>query len=291
MNATRSTALSCFVVLAAPAAAQVSPGPQISAVAPGFEADSWSPRITLRTDTGEFAAPVHVTQLPDGRLVFMGYSRPTDGPMEDEEQTPLVFDLVPDPLGAPFPKAVVVPEIPVPLDFQPGIFFPLVLSDDLFCSGHTLTSDGALFTAGGTRGYIDLFSLDVSSTGLPYATHYDGTTWTRLPAEMLVIATMDTPARWYPAVTRLPDERLLVTGGYDFVYPLPAPKPSTEIYDPATGGWQILSDFGQTPFEIWNSDYTHPFVLPAQVGGSDLLVFGEAGLPLLLSLQLSLIHI
>ena len=38
--------------------------------------------------------------------------------------------------------------------------------------------------------------------------------------------------RWYPTVTRLPDTRLLITGGYEDVAPTPAPIPAVETLDP-----------------------------------------------------------
>ena len=50
--------------------------------------------------------------------------------------------------------------------------------------------NGALFTAGGTRGVFDLTDGSVQVLGLSYATRFDPATdvWTRLPADMLVVA-------------------------------------------------------------------------------------------------------
>jgi hypothetical protein len=75
---------------------------------------------------------------------------------------------------------------------------------------------------------------------------------------------------------------MLVTGGFEWVLPQ-VPNLTTEVYDPATGAWDVLSPLGSTPFEVHQSDYTHSFVLPQPVGSSDVLMLGEPGVPVLLS--------
>ena len=140
-------------------------------------------------------------------------------------------------------------------------------------------SDGSVFTAGGTRFVLDVNTNASYIAGLPYATTFDGQNWVRVPADMQAVGTLGTNSRWYTTVTRLPDERLLVTSGYELVYPIPVPHLSAEVFDPATGNWQVVSPLGQPPMEIFNSDYTHTFVLPNPIGPYELLMFGEAGEP------------
>lgn len=76
---------------------------------------------------------------------------------------------------------------------------------NLFCTGHVHLPDGRFLTAGGhisthsiadaNAAWIHLFSLTPS-----------GSSWTRLSNQMR-------RHRWYPTVTVLPDERLLITSG------------------------------------------------------------------------------
>ncbi|HYR50287.1 MAG TPA: galactose oxidase-like domain-containing protein, partial [Candidatus Eisenbacteria bacterium] len=112
---------------------------------------------------------------------------------------------------------------------------------DLFCSGHSLLSDGRVFDAGGHSG--------TAHVGIANATAFDPATqvWGSL-ASMPV-------ARWYPTVTALPDGRMLVTAGETNCDGCNALIPA--IYDPAANSWSQLSSASQNlPY------YPHMFVLP-----------------------------
>ncbi|HYR16817.1 MAG TPA: fibronectin type III domain-containing protein, partial [Mycobacterium sp.] len=112
---------------------------------------------------------------------------------------------------------------------------------DLFCSGHSLLSDGRVFDAGGHSG--------TAHVGIANATAFDPATqvWSSL-ASMPV-------ARWYPTVTALPDGRMLVTAGETNCDGCNALIP--DIYDPAANSWSQLSSASQNlPY------YPHMFVLP-----------------------------
>lgn len=74
---------------------------------------------------------------------------------------------------------------------------------DLFCAGFSLLSDGRFFTAGGNMGY---------TYGSIRTNIYDPAknTWTLGPDTTVPDMWRD---RWYPTVTKLPDGKLLITGG------------------------------------------------------------------------------
>ena len=276
-------ALSGVLLPCQSATADDPPAAEITAAVPTYEDDAWSPPITFRVDSGLYATAIHVTLLPDARLLFLGYARLAAEPRKGQSQFRFDFTMEPTPLGAPAPAEVVVDEVHTPVDLPLALSPPYLVIDDLFCSGHTLTGDGDFFTAGGQRSFFDLATGGSFAVGLSYATPYDGTSWDRLPAEMLVTANMPIAARWYPHCTRLADGRILVVGGYDLVDPVSAPNLSAEVYDPGAGTWQVVSPHGQTPPAIANPDYTHAFLLPAPSGPFEVLAFGGPGRPVLLA--------
>ena len=74
---------------------------------------------------------------------------------------------------------------------------------DLFCAGFTVQTDGKFFTAGGGMGL---------QWGSIHTNVYDplSNTWTAGPSNTAPDMWRD---RWYPTVTKLPNGRLLITGG------------------------------------------------------------------------------
>ncbi len=262
------------LTLCAPLAAQATP--QVP--------DAWSDLVTLRAADGWYAAPIHATLMPDGTVVFMGYERELEDPTVVSETRKAAFSLAPTPLWVPPPPERTVLDRVEPVDANAFVFPPYFVDDTLFCSGHTLTSEGELFTVGGTRGVIDFVTGDLYAFGLSYATLFDGSSWSRVPADMLAVGGLGTPARWYPTVSRLPDGRLFTISGLDIIAPFQSNNLSAEVFDPASGAWTIFSDVGETPTEVYNSDYTHTVVLPRQTDGNDLLMFGHQGIPVLASL-------
>ena len=253
------------------------------------ESDAWSTKVTWRSLTdGMYVAPWHATLLPDGRILFIGEARDTEDPFLAVTIIDFVFTMSPTPLGGSIPAEVWVSPMEPPLDMTTFSKGQLIF-DDLRCSGHTLTSDGDFFSAGGTRGYVK--RQQVSITGLPYALTFNGANenWTRIPANMEGQATSDEALRWYPTCTRLADSRILVTGGFELVWPDSNLNVSAEIFDPgtdpATGTWEVVSPYGFTPTEIVAFDYTHVFQLPASAGNLDVLMFGALAVPQFLSLS------
>ncbi|MCZ6599096.1 MAG: DUF1929 domain-containing protein, partial [Planctomycetota bacterium] len=260
------------VLLASPASAQVE--------VLRFEADAFGPVVTWRdSDEGWYATAAHATLMSDGRILFIGYARPTPEALHGEETKLYSWTMTPTPIDQRVPSEMPATNLPVPYEHQGTVVFPEIISDNLFCSGHTLTADGDFFSAGGTRVFVDLTSLYFHSTGLPYATKFDGTTWTRFADEMKVVPLSGIPSRWYPTATRLTDGRIMVMGGYDQVYPVPVHNTSAEIFDVGIDKWEIHSSYGEAPMEIQNPNFTHAFLLPEPVDGYDLIVFGGPGLP------------
>lgn len=275
-----------FVLAAALAAVTGGASAQIAPLEP----DSWSPLVRWRAPDGWYSVGVHAALLPDGRVLFIGYDRPEYAPGAGAERRKSAFTLTPTPLGQPVPVEVTVASLIEPmaaaLDAN-GLFVPpYLVDDDLFCTGSTTTGDGLVFTAGGTRGIYDVTSGEVLVTGLSYGTVTDGTSWARVQGDMAISGVLDWPARWYPTPIRLPWGPILVVGGYEVLLPYPSlPNQSVELFDPATGAWHEVSAYGAPPDAILASNYTHVGLLPSSLFGYDVMMFGDAGSPVLMSLS------
>ena len=241
-------------------------------------ADNWSPTVEMRTPDGWFAQPVHGTLMPNGQVHFFGIQRSNWPPSPDDLVEGHAFLFDPDPLGSGLPASIVTNDLTPPVEIDSINVDGIIITDDLICAGHTLTADGQVFTTGGTREYTaeGLFVY----RGIPTTTLFDGTTWTR-SADMVETGTLDQAYRWYPTATRLPDKRILITGGFEQVTPNPAVNASTEVWDPVTGLTSVASAYSQTPLEIWQSDYTHVWVLPYPDAFYDILMIGERGVPIM----------
>ncbi len=250
-----------------------------------FEADAYSKQVRWRTPAGGHAVAAHGTLMPDGRILFIGYERDNEVQGPKDEARRFVFAMTPTPLGQPIPGDVVVFPENVPLDYQDAFVFPEFISDDIFCSANMLTADGYFLSVGGTRVRVNLLSQDVVSTGIEYATLWDGANWARVPQDMQVLGPKGVPGRWYPTVTKLPDGRMLVMSGLYDVYPTQTQNLSAEIFHPPTGTWTILSPHPQAPQQIYNPDYTHTFLLPSPLAAYDLVAFGAEGQPVGVSIN------
>lgn len=123
---------------------------------------------------------------------------------------------------------------------------------DLFCCGHAMLPDGRLLAAGGTGTY-DPFH------GLKDTVVFDPVTaaWSVLP-DMA-------HGRWYPALTPLPDGRVLALSGLDEAGVLTL---QPEVFDPAAGGWVGVGSPGAWPL------YAHLVVL---TGGRVFYPGGQYG--------------
>lgn len=235
------------------------------------------PAVAITDAVGAPLAPAHAHLMPDGRVLLVGVA----GNAGLLTPPPLAGGVAPT-----VQLAAATPAVELP---YPGFSWPpYQVYDNLFCAGHTQTADGAFLSMGATRYVFNTTTGEFALFGTGYATRFDGTTWTRPAARMVVPGPQGDPVRWYPQATRLADGRILVTGGYD----LPAygvngvltgagtAQISAEIYDPVADVFTVVSDATTTPHAIWNPDYTHVHVLPYP-GDYDAVVFGEAGTPVI----------
>jgi hypothetical protein len=246
------------------------------------------PGARVRDATGADLAPVHATLLPDGTVHLIGVAG-NAGIM-----TPDQPDADPDITLAPATPPV---ELPAPVPFG-----EYLVSDSLFCSGHTLLADGDLLTIGGTRGAMHVVpppppgeAPPVTILGTSYATRYDAATgtWHRVADPMKGVGGYGETWRWYGQATRLATGKVLVMGGRDFVGTIrpdgtftgtPSENLTAEIFDPATETFAELTDGVTSPPEqIFNGDYSHPFVLPYPGIGVDVMTFGWASEPVFVS--------
>jgi hypothetical protein len=121
-----------------------------------------------------------------------------------------------------------------------GSFSSVPTSDNIFCNGAAVLSDGRVLVVGGHGG---------AHTGLRDTNIFNpfSQTWASAPAMSF--------ARWYPTATALPDGRMLVTSGETACDGCIASIP--EVYNPTTNNWsQLTSATLNVPY------YPHMFVLP-----------------------------
>ncbi len=125
---------------------------------------------------------MHATLLPSGKVLF--WSRREVGEVLNPPNcTPRIWD---------------------PSPGLPGVITETLNKPEynLFCSGHTLLSDGRVFVAGGVS--------KRDGEGVPLASVYDPATnmWTQQQGDM-------SGGRWYPTAVMLPDGGVLVSFGGD----------------------------------------------------------------------------
>lgn len=205
----------------------------------------WSPLNEL-TDV-----PVHISVLPDGRLLYWSRDKkigPPQAPPQNPPQNPPQFNCPQDQFSAnPTPcvydvknrsKTYVVD--PLYLDDTRYTDTILNTTTNLFCSGHSFLPDGRLLVTGG-HGKITEEGQPADADTYPMAESvgekhlnifdYTSNTWTLSPAQM-------EKGRWYPFnVTLASGETLIMSGTY------------------WTGGF--VNQFGfRTPFTAVNSDVT-----------------------------------
>jgi hypothetical protein len=233
------------------AAAIRSLGSQAVAAPPGgADAGVWGSLVDLVDGTGSSAYGVHGVLLSTGQVLMAGGA----GHRYNE------FLL--DPAHLSSTTAVTAMELPTD---QPR--------DYLLCGGNAPLADGRVLFAGGSRPGDEV---------LPYSMLFDPTdgSWTRIRPNMAG------GRRWYATVTRLPDGRMLVTGGfYDFGL---RPNRSVEVFDPerhdaGKNPWkELISNAGNPwPIEPTGEDYTHVFLLPrpVRVAGRErqIVMVGKTG--------------
>jgi galactose oxidase len=304
-----------FFLVAATAACCAAP---TLVAAQGLANDSWEPRgaliapgappaeapvaLVVRDAAGNEVPypPVHATLLPDGDLYGKGRIMLFGKAGRSEKAA----WLEPTPFDAAPPAKVVLTVDPVPVDIEPQTItlggLPWYVEETLFCSGHSLMADGSLFVAGGTLLLSNLDDATQTRTnvlyGMPNATLYSFSTktWSRVPGNMLGTGEEGRAVRWYGAVTRLADARMLVTSGFERAvietirpgqptdYHGSTQNRSVETWTPASG-FTLISEHGQTPGEVWNHDYSHVFQVPDPATPNQVLVFGDPGVPVYLA--------
>lgn len=124
--------------------------------------------------------------------------------------------------------------------FEAGIFDPVTNtytalpneSDDMFCCGNAMLSDGNVLLAGGTLAY-DEVSLNGLWLGEKKAWIYDVAA-----GSFRTIQSMK-HGRWYPTLVTLADGKVLTVNGYD---EYGSYNKLIEIFDPSTETWAIKYD-------------------------------------------------
>jgi hypothetical protein len=265
--------------------------------------DAWAPaagqppielRVPHPTNGDVEFRPVHATLLPDGRVMLFAT---TGVPAR-------AAWFVPTPIGAPLPATVRLTAEFVPVDINTPISYTdpatgnrLYIEETIFCSGHTLTAEGGIFVAGGTLLY-SLYEAATQTTvnyiyGMPNVTQRTAAgTWFR-GENMRGTGQAGSNLRWYGTVTRLGDQRMLVSAGYELAsvqvyrpnqpveHHAGSPNLSVEVMLPGGGG-AVVSPHAETPRDIWNPDYTHAFQVPygpPLVPANTVLMFGDTGVP------------
>lgn len=245
-------------------------------------ADHVTKRIEWRSTVDGLQAPIHVSLMPDGRLLF--FEQP--------------FTMIPSPFwlwrDEDLPDAVTVEPIAPPLvNYTPGVQYgDLRVIDSIACAGHGLMEDGSVLVLGGTRLVADGPVEDITdfaaifgfSDALSFSPQSDAWSVLSNMTGAGPLGFTGPGTRWYPTVTRLASGRMMVTGGLEMIWPVKVPNSSVEIYDPAFDAWEIVSSHEESPPSIYNRDYTHVFQLPARVNGEfDILMMGEFGQPVFMS--------
>ena len=269
-------------------------------------ADAWVPNalqapIELRVNdpiNGDIQfKPVHATLLPIGAL-----GRVMLFATVGVHARAAWFE--PAPIGTPLVSPLRLTADHVPVDIDPPVTYTegnlqYHYEETLFCSGHTLDSQGGIFVAGGTLFYSVRDLLSGTSIGyiygMPNVTQYSlaTRTWSR-GEDMRGLGQTGSNMRWYGTVTRLGDERMLVSSGYELadvqerrpgaptVHHGGTQNRSIEIMLP-TGGGVVASEHLESPRDIWNPDYTHAFQVPYGpadgVPANTILMFGDTGVP------------
>lgn len=249
--------------------------------------DRWSSVGTFRTADGWYASPIHATVLTDGRILFIGIARATEPASASTESRRVAWIFDPPAMGSDPSPATTITEIAEPVENNGTTDQGQWINDDLYCAATVLDDTGRMITAGGTRVVANPTTGTIYHTlGLTYQTIYDGTTWRRLPGDMLGKGPLGTASRWYPTLTRLPDRRILVTGGIELVIPVGLANRTLETLD-RSGHRALLATATQPPEAIHARDYTAVSVLPAPPASGDLLMMGDAGVPLITRAQVS----
>jgi len=309
----------------------VEPGGGVS-IPPAL--DAWSDLYTFTSADGAWwLTPIHATLMPNEEILFFGLRRDEECPGAYACQPPFAWErfawTMPalktpsQPYVSPtscYPEGLTMGQFVVVDDIYDNHRPFLPIGHDLFCSGHTLLADGNVFTAGGT--FFPSTPCPIGVCGLTYGTIYNRHSGRLKHTDNMAgvpdycpplpcgscedplggcptcprgSGYFNTAMRWYPTCTRLPDERILITGGLTQTYLGVAEglqNNSIEVYDPESGEYELLLPSRRDDVQqnwLINRDYTHVTVLPDEVVrggfGYELLMFGQHGVPLLFDLD------
>ena len=182
---------------------------------------------------------------------------------------------------------------------------PINATDALYCSGHAPLRDGRKLFAGGSSVRVDSSSPAGVESGLDYARIWD-------PLSVNFSALTNDPLlpfgqAWHPSLARLPDGRVLMTGGMrDGACASQSAVGAAACFNPAlalfnitaldggASGWQWLlpaSASDATALNPGPDDYTRVWVLgsPVLAGGRwrSVAMMGAAGTVVLVDLEAS----
>ena len=258
-------------------------------------ADAYGPLVKWRQPSGTLVTPIHIGLLPDGDLFFVNAYNFFENPANGGEliTTPglepeFLFVMRPTPLGSAPPESVLIQ----PIGNAPAMRREYNAQSNalsfksLACSGHALLANGDLFFASGPHATVDLTLYNLGRLydslkvdGIGESVTYRPATGTWAPNPNMVVPGPFThqALRWYATVTRMADTRMLVSGGYETVYPVERPNSSVEIFDPAYGIWGTVTAVEDTPAGIENPDYPHVFQFPDAGKADTVLVLGGSG--------------
>lgn len=238
--------------------------------------DKWSPLVHLRQAGGGLhIPPIHIMLLADGRVLMPGANM-RDTPDAGVIKATSNFIMTP---SEPAAETVLEPQELPSLHSGGG--------ESLFCAGHAPLEDGRILLAGGNKEgqYCPDAGADSGVDAGPCVEALQGTDYGMIfdPATSqftIIPQKMPGGKRWYPAVMRLPNGTMVVTGGDDtaeFVK-----NHSVDLFDPKTNGWTVLSDEANTPKEVEiASHYVHTHLLSqpiiAEGRPRDTIVIGEGG--------------
>ena len=274
--------------------------------------EAWGPALSLRDDTamfadrpqdGWFVTPIHATLLPSGKVLVSGWGRAQADRCQFPEGSRshgMTFLVDPSAVaGATTPASLKI----TPID-EHGDSSANWTPDVLYCAGHVPTAGGVLYTGGARYQSLGVRGQE-AEVGLTSARFYDyasgqmskvGTTMKGGPAAEAIksrpqFGPIDKRGwRWYPTNTRLPDGKVLVSGGFSS---LESENDSVEIFDPANQTFSLLVQHDDAYPAIRGSmapglkDYTHTFLLPEppNAGGRarQIAMLGWRGQVLLMS--------
>jgi hypothetical protein len=276
----------------------------------------WGPQVGLR-DGDLYVTPIHTTLLPSGKIFVTGWSRVDKENCrfpEGSRRDGISFVLDPKSVGdnREIDVASVAENVTARAPWKAV----------LYCAGHvpvTLGDETAVLLTGGSR-YLFLGqrdqeieeglrqvhlafadraqpAIELLSDGLktgPLCRSNDG-------QELLPGEAQARGGKWYATNTRLPDGRVLVTGGFtggprsSCIGGDQRHSASAETFDPTTRTFTALfqpedlpNGFGER-FAPGDKDYTHTILLPTPIEKNghrySLAMMGYAGVMVLLDVE------